>query len=354
MKILCDHQIFSSFAYSGISRYFCELFQEFDKMQIKWDVSCFFSNNKFLKILKYYPGFFPEQNFRGKNRLLEAINLLKTRRELYRGDFDIFHSTYSKPYNRKLLKGKPYIITVHDMTHEKYGAKLPSGIRETEEEKVSIATADGIICPSFATRDDLVKLYPDAAEKTTVIYHGVRIPEQIPELFTDIKPYFLYVGSRMFYKDFPTAVKAVAQMPGEYRLLCVGGGSFTLQEQELFAKLKISDRIIHRQLSEPELFAAYKNAEALLFTSEAEGFGLPIIEAQSQNCIPVLSDIPCFREIGANKALYFPLHDAEKCAEQLDKIVQNKVNFSPAENLTRFNWQNAASQTLDFYRKFTA
>ena len=224
MKILCDHQIFSSFAYSGISRYFCELFCEFNQMQIQWDVSCFFSNNKFLKNLKHYPGFFPEQNFRGKNRLLENINLLKTRQALKKGDFDIFHSTYSKPYDRNLLKGKPYIITVHDMTHEKYGAKLPSGVRETAEEKESIARADGIICPSYATRDDLIAIYPEAAEKTTVIYHGVRLPEVIPtELFADFRPYFLYVGSRMFYKDFPTAVKAVSMLPPEYNLLCVGG-----------------------------------------------------------------------------------------------------------------------------------
>ena len=52
MKLLCDHQIFSSFAYSGISRYFCELFTEFEHLGVQWDVSCFFSNNKFLKSLK--------------------------------------------------------------------------------------------------------------------------------------------------------------------------------------------------------------------------------------------------------------------------------------------------------------
>ena len=352
MKILCDHQIFSSFAYSGISRYFCELFCEFNQMQIQWDVSCFFSNKKFLKNLKHYPGFFPEQNFRGKNRLLENINLLKTRQALKKGDFDIFHSTYSKPYDRKLLKGKPYIITVHDMTHEKYGAKLPSGLREAAEEKESIARADAIICPSHATRDDLIALYPDAAEKTFVIYHGVRVPQLLPDKFTDIKPYFLYVGSRMFYKDFPTAVKAVSMLPPEYNLLCVGGGSFTEDERKLFSELNMDKRIFHRQLSEPELFAAYKNAQALLFPSEAEGFGLPIIEAQSQNCIPVLSDIPCFKEIGADQALYFPLHNAEMCAAQLNKIIKRDVQLDPQKNLTRFNWATAAQQTVDLYQKF--
>ena len=352
MRILCDHQIFSSFAYSGISRYFCELFTEFNDLGVQWNVSCFFSNNKFLKSLKHYPGFLPEQNFRGKNRILENINLVKTHCALAQGDFDIFHSTYSKPYDRKLLKGKPYIITVHDLTHEKYGAKLPSGLRETAEEKESIARADGIICPSFATRDDLLTFYPEAAEKTTVIYHGVRIPDVPEGCFAESRPYFLYVGSRMFYKDFPTAVRAVAMLPAEYRLFCVGGGSFTAAEKELFVRLGMTDRVLHKQLSEPELFAAYRNAAALIFPSEAEGFGLPVIEAQSQGCIPVLSDTPCFREIGSDKALYFPLHDAGACAEQLKSVLNGTPVAEVQQNLNRFNWRTAARETLVFYRKF--
>jgi glycosyltransferase involved in cell wall biosynthesis len=353
MKLLCDHQIFSSFAYSGISRYFCELFSEFDTLGVEWDVSCFFSNNLFLKSLRHYPGFLPERNFRGKNRVLENINLIRTRCALRQGNFDIFHSTYSKPYDLKLLRGKPYIITVHDMTHEKYGAKLPSGVRETAEEKESIARADGIICPSYATRDDLIALYPEAAEKTTVIYHGVRLPEVIPtELFADFRPYFLYVGSRMFYKNFPVAVEAVSKLLSGYRLLCVGGGAFTPAEEALFARFNMSGRVRHCRLDEAELFAAYKNAEALLFPSEAEGFGLPIIEAQSQGCVPVLSDIPCFREIGADKALYFPVNDADGCAEVLKGLLQTSPEFNPAENLKRFDWRTAAEKTLDFYRTF--
>jgi glycosyltransferase involved in cell wall biosynthesis len=350
MKILCDHQIFSSFAYSGISRYFCELFQEFDQMGIRWDVSCFFSNNKFLNGLKKYPAFFPEWNFRGKNRILESINLLETRRELFRGDFDIFHSTYSKPYRRELLKGKPYVITVHDMTHEKYGAKLPSGIRETAEEKESILRADAVICPSQATADDLTELYPHAAGKVRVIRHGVRIPAEIPAP-SQTGEYILYVGSRMFYKNFPTAVRAVALLPQRYKLLCVGGGSFTAAEQQLFHSCGMTERVSHLQLNEPELFAAYRGAAALVFSSEAEGFGLPIIEAQSQNCIPVLSDIACFREIGGEGALYFPVNDVESCAAQLKKALETPpLQTRMQQNLLRFSWQEAARQTAELYR----
>jgi len=360
MKILYDHQIFSSFAYSGISRYFCELYTEFDQMQMEWQVSCYFSNNRYLQHLRPFPPFFPNWQFRGKNRILESINLMRTRQLLARGDFDIFHATYSKPYSRALLKGKPYVITVHDLTHEKYLDLLPSGVRETAEEKESIRNADAIICPSYATRDDLVGFYPEAKDKITVIYHGFRAPPRLDaQPFQTLQPYFIHVGTRQLYRNFATAARAVAKLPREVKLLCVGGGPFTAAERQMFAECGMTDRVEHRSLSETELFAAYAGALGLIFPSEAEGFGLPVIEAQSQSCIPILSDIPCFREIGGDAALYFAVKDIDGCAAMLDKCYRSSAEIAPikakiAQNCTRFDWRQAAQSTLAVYRKLLA
>ncbi len=356
MKILYDHQIFSSFKFSGISRYYCELMTEFREMGVDWEVSCPFSNNYFLQQISPRRYFFPESGFRGKNRILENINRIYTGRVLKKGEFDVFHSTYSKPYDKAELRGKPYVITVHDMTHEKYLDRLPSGVRETAEEKESICNADAIIVPSHATRNDLLKLYPEAADKITVIYHGVRIPEFSREKFLELQPYCLHVGTRLFYRDFPTVVRAVARLPREMKLICAGGGAFTSEELHLFAQLGVSDRILQMQLPEPELFSAYSSASALVFASEAEGFGLPVIEAQSQGCVPVLSDIPCFREIGGDAALYFPLGDECECTAQIEKVLNNTPEVQTVRNklsasIKRFSWKQAAAETLAVYRK---
>ena len=100
MRLLCDHQIFSSFRYSGISRYFCELFEEFNSMAIEWRVSCYFGNNAFLEELT------PVRRF-----------------------LDIFHSTYSKPYLPKYTRGKPYVITVQDTPTKSSPNSRPPNVR---------------------------------------------------------------------------------------------------------------------------------------------------------------------------------------------------------------------------------
>ena len=128
----------------------------------------------------------------GTDVILENINLTATRRALAKGEFDVFHSTYSKPYLPKYTRGKPYVITVQDLTHEKF-PELPTAAREAAEEKLSIKYADRIITPSRSTADDLISLYPEAAEKVRVILDGVRVPQKLeavpglPEKFiTDV------------------------------------------------------------------------------------------------------------------------------------------------------------------------
>lgn len=352
MRLLYDYQIFSSFQYSGISRYFCELFREFDVADVPWQVACYFSNNVFLKALRPIPGFFPNWEFRGKNRFLEALNGHASHQALRKRDFDVFHSTYSKPYRRELLHDKPYVITVHDMTHEKF-PQLPSARREAAEEADSIRLADHIVTPSVATRTDLVALYPEAERKVSVIYHGFRRPSRTgpPPLLH--RPYVLYVGTRKFYRDFPTAATAVARIPG-LGLLCVGGGAFDLHERRLFHRIGLEYRVFHAVLDESALFSAYAGAAALVFPSLAEGFGLPIIEAQSMGCVPVLSDIPCFREIAGAGALYFSPGNVDECRSALEELASNRrlkerLVRNAAAGLDRFDWGLSAKRHLALY-----
>ena len=114
--------------------------------------------------------------------------------------------------------------------------------------------------------------------------------------------------------------------------------------------------MIQMRLDEPRLFYAYSRAQALVFPSLAEGFGLPTVEAMSMGCVPVLSDIACFREIGSDGALYFPTSDAHACAEQLkrvmnDEVLRKELAANGRKQLSRFDWKNTAQQTLKVYQE---
>ena len=76
--------------------------------------------------------------------------------------------------------------------------------------------------------------------------------------------------------------------------------------------------------SDNELVYLYKNVSGIIMASIVEGFGLPIIEAQTLGCKTILSDIPVFREVGGN-SLFFDLSKANSLSE----IIQdNMVNTS--------------------------
>ena len=130
----------------------------------------------------------------------------------------------------------------------------------------------------------------------------------------------------------------------ELALLCVGGGAFDSDERRLFRRLGLENRVFQTGLDEAALSSAYAGALALVFPSLAEGFGLPIIEAQSMGCVPVLSNIPCFREIGGEGALFFAPGNADECSAALQELAANRVLKQrlierAGVGLKRFDWR---------------
>lgn len=123
MKILFDHQIFSQQNFGGISRYFTELMNYFYQTKIvEFELSLKYSDNSYLKGMPYshHKKFFLKIPFKGKGTIMNVINNSKSRTIISKSNFDVFHPTYYNPYFLKLLQGKPFIITVYDMTHETY------------------------------------------------------------------------------------------------------------------------------------------------------------------------------------------------------------------------------------------
>lgn len=78
--------------------------------------------------------------------------------------------------------------------------------------------------------------------------------------------------------------------------------------------------------SDDELLFAYKNSQGLIFASYVEGFGLPIVEAMASGLRVFCSEIPVFREVGADYPEYFPLNSTKPL---VDLISKNKKDVPP-------------------------
>ena len=346
MKILFDHQIFSSQRAGGISRYHVELIRHFGK-DIRWEIPLFFSNNLHLAEIMKVPHFLPEMKFRGKDRILEHINRRRTASALAKGDFDVFHPTFYSSHLLKRLCGRPMVLTVHDMIHDRF-PQLPAAVWEKREKRIMAERASQLIVPSQFTADELMNLYEIPAKKIHVVRHGAPAWRFKGEKVEENR--FLFVGGRGYYKNFGMLLKAMRLVPGS-RLLVVGS-PFSRTEKAVISGLGLDGRIEFSAAQNDEALARlYASSAAFVFPSKMEGFGLPVLEAFSAGCPALLSDIPVFHEIGGEAALYFDPDSENSLADRMRQILRRRTTDGIAAQLSRFSWEKCAAETCDVYER---
>lgn len=127
MKILYDGQIFDFQQYGGISRYFYELMRSYAASGApQFELACPYTTNAYLwgaPFLKLNT-LLTRKRFKGSglvnNLLARGRNRSAAETALQAGAYDLFHPTYYDPYFLDHLGDKPFVLTVHDMTHERY------------------------------------------------------------------------------------------------------------------------------------------------------------------------------------------------------------------------------------------
>jgi glycosyltransferase involved in cell wall biosynthesis len=361
MRILYDHQIFSSQEYGGISRYFYELLRRFAVDDgIDFELALRYSNNCYLRASDFTrpKTFFKDKKFIGKTTLLNFFNGNKSRDRLVKADYDVFHSTYYDPYFLKYIGSKPFVVTVYDMVHELYPEMYPGNDRTREWKRESLMRASKVIAISENTRRDVVRVYGLDEKKVEVIYLAsslVAVDSTTPvQLF---KKYLLFVGQRVRYKNFPFFIRAVAtlmQQDEELAIICIGGGGFNPEESALFDSFGIAGRVGQFSVPDETLAALYAKAIAFVFPSLYEGFGIPILEAFACGCPVVLADSGCFPEVAGDAALYFDSRDEGSLRSILKRIIGDEAlrNDMRCKGFIRgreFSWDKTACETKAVY-----
>jgi len=362
MKILYDHQIFSSQKYGGVSRYFYELIK---KINIKNNVSILspiiFSNNYYISDKKdvEHIRFLPNNNFKGKQKIILMVNKINMIINLMRQKYDIFHPTNYDSYFLSYISTKPFVITIHDMIHEKFADMYSIDNKTTKHKRILCEKASKIIAISNNTKKDLIELFSIEESKIEVIYHGNSLVLSNDHEFKIKLPekYILFVGSRNKYKNFTLFIKSVSLLLNEdlnLYVVCVGGGSFNNEELILFEELKIKNRIIQFDLEDNLLSQFYFRALMFIFPSLYEGFGMPILEAFSCECPLVCSNISSFPEIAVDGAIYFDPYDKESMYKAMKKVYnsendRHRIIRNGKERLKYFSWEKTAEKTKKIY-----
>jgi glycosyltransferase involved in cell wall biosynthesis len=188
-------------------------------------------------------------------------------------------------------------------------------------------------------------------------------PEFTPEPVGDevggtSRPFLLHVGSCIPRKRMDVLLSVFAEVrraQPELQLVQVGGVWTETQRMQL-ARLGLSAAVRQRRgLSRSELAALYRSATLVLQPSEAEGFGLPVLEALACGAAVVASDIPTLREVGGDAVTYCPVGDVGAWSAEVLRLVERPSSCPPrADRLARaalFSWDAHAQTIWNAYRR---
>jgi len=364
MKIAFDHEIFCRQRYGGISRYFFHLAQEFLKLDIDVNIFAPFHINKYLSQL-------PEEVVHGKCidgylprtfRLYSAYNNFFVRRQIRNWKPNITHETYYSNRRSGPSEG-PSVLTVYDMIHE---LGYADNNQIVELKRQSVERADHVICISENTRRDLVHFLGTPKEKISVVHLGFdaflkseNCDRRAESVGFQSRPYLLYLGPRVGYKNFSGLLRAVAtsqRLLTDFDVVAFGGHDLLADERDMILQLGLGAGQVKHIIGDDSILGTlYNNAAAFVYPSLYEGFGLPPLEAMAHSCPVVSSNSSSMPEVIGDAAEFFDPSNVADMRRAIEAVVYSSERRTQLiekgrERLGSFSWQTCAEQTLAIYQ----
>lgn len=367
MKIAFDSQTFSLQEYGGISQYYCKLVT-YLSFHAEAEVKIFapLHVNAYLPSLsKNLVSGWKVHKIPKTTRLRHFVSLFLARPLIYHFCPDIVHETYYSPLAYAPRSARR-VITVYDMIHERFPGSFPVLDPTKKWKKNVIERADHVICISEHTKRDLLEFFDLPIEKISVVHLGfnpfVYLKKTIDDLNEEVifkKPYLLYVGQRSGYKNFEGFIRAYANsswLNQNFRVVCFGGGAFNHKETNLFYRLGLSQEQVEQcSGNDSKLAECYHHAEAFIYPSLYEGFGIPPLEAMSQDCPVICSKASSIPEVTGDAAEYFNPSNIESISASIEGVLNCSERRNDLIKLgrlryTQFTWKQCAEQTLAIYQ----
>ena len=166
----------------------------------------------------------------------------------------------------------------------------------------------------------------------------------IPPSVADGAPFLLHVGSCIPRKRIDVLLDTFAivrrERP-ELRLVQVGG-EWSREQRAQLQRHGLDHAVMQLpRMQQSTIATLYRRAALVLMPSESEGFGLPVVEALACGSIVVASDIPVFREVGADAIVYCPMGDANAWAQAVEGVLADSI--AVPELGRRLDWSSQFS-----------
>jgi glycosyltransferase involved in cell wall biosynthesis len=263
------------------------------------------------------------------------------------------------------------VVTVHDLIYARF-PEAHAGIRDKGMRVLvpqAVRRSHRVIADSQSTREDLVQMLGVPAAKIDVVPLGlgsVRRAAPVAERETRARfelaerRVLLSLSAKRPHKNLLALIGALARIPAAERPVLVLAGYPTAHEAELRARAASegldADVRFPAWLSAEELEGLWALAEAFVFPSLYEGFGLPVLEAMARGVPVACSNASSLPEVAGDAALLFDPHDEVAIAGALrrlldDATLREQLHARGLARVKEFTWERTARLTLESYRR---
>lgn len=263
---------------------------------------------------------------------------------------------------RKILN-----ILVSIITGGKYRANSIDYLRWSTE--FALKHAKKIITVSEFTKQEIVDVYKTKAEKIKVIHNGynkdlfkkIDNTEKIREVLDKYgidQPYLFYVGRIEKKKNIPALIEAFAIMREnnkdiKHKLVLAGDASFGYDETKYMMREfdLVNDILLPGWVDERDVPYLYNGADAFIFPSMYEGFGIPLLQAMACGAPIAASNRTSIPEVAGDAALLFNPDYVLSIADAMAKIIndqrlRDELIVLGQERIKDFSWEKCAKETL--------
>lgn len=283
--------------------------------------------------------------------------------------YDLYHAL---AFVAPLYLSAPMVVTVYDLSFLHFPERLSAARRWYLRAFTALTCrrARRVLAISRSTADDLSRLLgirPGKIDVTPLGYDKAEfrpLPRAEVEAFRTRhslpRRFWLFIGTLEPRKNLPMLLRAYAHVPGKERLplLLVGGKGWMADEVfNAIERHELSDSVRHIGfVPAADLPLWYNCAEAFIYPSVYEGFGLPVLEAMACGTPVITSDVSSLPEVVGEAGLRIPPTDESRWIEALRISLQDEDWLAAAgkmglERAKRFSWARTADLTLDSYRK---
>ncbi len=281
---------------------------------------------------------------------------------------DIIHgNTYTVFRCPKIIK----IMTIYDLTFIKYPAYINNSVLAYEHRvKKALKWTDLIITISENSKQDIIEYLGVDSDKIYVTPLSSRytpnysLNQNLPN--SDInydftQPYLLFVSTIEPRKNIITLIqgfnflKETQKIP--HNLVLIGGKGW--HYEPIFKEMENSpyrQNIYYLNYLSDELVALfYSKADAFVYPSYYEGFGLPVLEAMTLGCPVITSNTSSLPEVGGNAVLYIDPNSVEDLADKILQVISDRQLRSDLitkgfQQANLFSWEKTAQSTLKAYK----